>query len=126
MPSVMNRSAVYLFGIFVLGTVAMNLINRVASPDMKMVLFPLLMASFGLPMGTFMLVRRRYLVQEAVTAYERSPKILQAISGWQQRLHRFKTYESFAMFNTVLGAVFFLVFGLIGFGVFAYRLFHRL
>jgi hypothetical protein len=118
----LSRNAIALFAVGILGMLLVTLVNHTPSEAARMILAPVVAGLMTMTAGMFLLVRRKSLVRETVNAYERSPKMLQAIYRTHQRLYRFKTYESFAMFNIVLGAAFFLTLGLIAFGVLAYRL----
>lgn len=62
----------------------------------------LIIAVMLLTCGAYILLSRTSIVQEGVIVYEHYPNLVRRFYAVWYRFHRFKTYEAFAIFNTVL------------------------
>lgn len=118
----MNRSGLLLFALGAAGVLLITVVRHPHNVPSTASLNDLVIGILASAMGAFILARRRALAQQSVSSYERAPNALRGFFSWPYRLLRFKTYEAFQMFNTVLVGTGMLAVGLIALGFVAYHL----
>jgi hypothetical protein len=121
----MRRNAVVIVAVSLIWMVFATLINEKTSGALQMRLASLLFGALSSAFGIFVLVRRKAIVQENVTSYHHSPGLVRTVYSTWYQLFRFKSYEAFALVNTIILGSAALMVGLLALGFFAHDVLNR-
>jgi hypothetical protein len=100
----MQRFAVLLLGVGFAGALLISAANN--STGATRAALTSLAGLVLILCGVTILAKREALVKGAVDAYNRSPRAIHRMYDLYVRVFRFRNYETYSAFNTILGGLF--------------------